>query len=137
MNDDIEPKWEEDAEEQYVIEQPLLDAGWRVLMEEKDIDCSAWVQTLIERFPKRCIDVLGDDPWDLWGLLTDWWSDKEYTNPKTGETDTFEGWAWYYQNEGDGLRERLDDALAEIENLKSQLSTYKDFAELIKKNQPQ
>lgn len=68
--------------------QELKDCAWNVIRENPGIGRTEWIDTMIRQYPLEVVDAFGTNPPEVYHGLTDLW-ETEYTDPDTGECDTF------------------------------------------------
>lgn len=109
----------------YDIMDDLKDAGWNIVRENPGIDCQDWINELMRQYPAEVVDAFGTTPGEVFHELTDLWENGEYTDPDSGEYDTFQGWAEYFATDPDCLQERLEVANKRIKELENELEKAK------------
>ncbi|MDE5850082.1 MAG: hypothetical protein K2H38_08060 [Muribaculaceae bacterium] len=82
--------------------QEVKDAAWNIVRENPGIDRSAWIDTLIRHFPAEVVDAFGVNPPEVYHELSDLW-ETEYTDPETGEWNSFADWSEYFATNPDAL----------------------------------
>lgn len=100
--------------------QELKDCAWNVVRENPGIDRSDWIDTLIRQYPCEVVDAYGTNPPEVYHELSDLW-EMEYTDPETGEWNTFAGWSDYLANDPDSLRDQLARANERIKELETEI----------------
>lgn len=70
----------------------LKTAAWNVLHENPGIDMDEWIDILMRQYPTEVVDAIGSHPAETYASLCEMWQD-EYTDPDTGECNTFWQWA--------------------------------------------
>lgn len=100
--------------------QELKDCAWNVVRENPGIDRSDWIDTLIQQYPCEVVDAYGTNPPEVYHELSDLW-EMEYTDPETGEWNTFAGWSDYLANDPDSLRDQLARANERIKELETEI----------------
>lgn len=88
-------KDEEDAPD---FVEELKDCAWNIVRENPGIDRSEWIDQLIRQYPSEVVDAFGVNPPEVYHELTDLW-EMEYTDPETGEWNSFAGWSEYFVND--------------------------------------
>lgn len=104
--------------------QELRDAAWNIVKENPGIERQDWIDTLIRQYPAEVVDAYGTDPWEVNHSLSDLW-EMEYTDPDTGEWNSFAEWSEYFATDPDALRDQLERANGRIRELETELSTLK------------
>lgn len=117
-------RWYSD-EEYPDFEAELIEAGWNIVHENPGIECQEWINELVRQYPAEVVDALGNNPPEVFRILTDWWECKEYTDPLTGEWNTLQGWSEFYATDVDSLQERLDASNKLIKKLEKELKEAK------------
>lgn len=107
------------------FEVELVEAGWNIIRENPGIECAEWINLLIEQYPLEVVDALGNNPIEVFPMLEDWWEQKDYTDPDTGEWNTLAGWSEYFATDPDALRNQLDVAEERIRELERELEDAK------------
>lgn len=72
--------------------QEIKDAAWNIVRENPGIDREAWIDVLIRQYPTEVVDAFGVNPPEVYQELSDLW-ETEYTDPETGEWNSFAGWS--------------------------------------------
>lgn len=98
----------------------LKDCAWNIVKENPGIDRSEWVDELIRQYPSEVVDAYGTNPWEVYHDLADLW-EMEYTDPHTGEWNSFTGWSEYLATDPDALRDQLDKANMRIKELEAEV----------------
>lgn len=62
-------------------------------------DVSMWIQIMIECYPEEVVATFGNNPFEVYHELTDWWDYKEYEDPRTGINLRYKEWADFFTNE--------------------------------------
>ncbi|MDE6410009.1 MAG: hypothetical protein K2K81_07180 [Muribaculaceae bacterium] len=88
----IDPLLEDEATD---FIQELKDCAWNVVRDNPGIDRSEWIDELIRQYPSEVVDAYGMNPPEVFHSLSDLW-DTEYTDPDTGEWDSFAGWSEHF-----------------------------------------
>lgn len=70
----------------------LKPCAWNVLHENPGIDMDEWIDILMRQYPTEVVDAIGSHPAETYASLCEMWQD-EYTDPETGECNTFWQWA--------------------------------------------
>lgn len=104
--------------------QELRDAAWNIVKENPGIERQDWIDTLIRQYPTEVVDAYGTDPWEVNHSLSDLW-EMEYTDPDTGEWNSFAGWSEYFATDPDSLRDQLERANGRIRELETELAMLK------------
>lgn len=104
--------------------QELRDAAWNIVKENLGIERQDWIDTLIRQYPTEVVDAYGTDPWEVNHSLSDLW-EMEYTDPDTGEWNSFAGWSEYFATDPDSLRDQLERANGRIRELETELAMLK------------
>lgn len=118
-------KAEEEAEDAPNFEAELVEAGWNIVHENPGIECAEWMDLLVQQYPLEVVDALGNNPFVVFPTLEDWWEQKEYTDPETGDWNTLAGWSEYYATNPEYLQLRLDKANERIKTLETELKLCK------------
>lgn len=116
---------EEDTEDTPDFEAELVEAGWNIVHDNPGIECAEWMDLLVQRYPLEVVDALGNNPFVVFPTLEDWWEQKEYTDPETGDWNTLAGWSDYYATDPEYLQFRLDKAEERIKALETELKLCK------------
>ena len=98
----------------------LKDCAWNILRENPGIDRAEWIDTIIRQYPCEVVDAYGTNPPEVYHELSDLW-EMEYTDPDTGEWNTFAGWSDYLANDPDTLRDQLARANERIKELETEI----------------
>lgn len=101
--------------------QELKDCAWNILRDNPGIDRSEWIDTLIRQYPCEVVDAYGTNPPEVYHQLSDLW-ETEYTDPDTGDWNTFAGWTDYFANDPDSLRDQLARANERIKELETEIA---------------
>lgn len=104
--------------------QELKDAAWHIVRENPGIERSEWIDTLIRQYPCEVVDACGTNPPEVFHALSDLW-EMEYTDPATGEWNSFAGWSEYFASDPDALRDQLERANERIRELETELAMLK------------
>lgn len=104
--------------------QELKDAAWNIVRENPGIERSEWIDTLIRQYPCEVVDAYGTNPPEVFHALSDLW-EMEYTDPETGNYDSFAGWSDYLATDPDALQEQLGRAKERIKELETELALLK------------
>lgn len=104
--------------------QELRDAAWNIVKENPGIERQDWIDTLIRQYPTEVVDAYGTDPWEVNHSLSDLW-EMEYSDPDTGEWNSFAGWSEYFATDPDSLRDQLERANGRIRELETELAMLK------------
>lgn len=118
-------KIEEEAEATPDYDAVLVEAGWKIIHENPGIEVEEWISELIRQCPMAVVDVLGNNPMEVFDTLRDWWDYKEYTDPDTGDWNTLAGWSECYATDPEYLQLRLDKANDRIRELETELKLCK------------
>ena len=102
----------------------LKRAAWNIVKENPGLDRSDWINMLIRHYPTEVVDAYGTNPSEVFHALADLW-DMEYTDPDTGEWNSYAGWSEYLATDPDVLRDRLDRANEHIKKLETELRLLK------------
>lgn len=86
---------EEDAPD---FVEELKACAYNIIIENPGIDRSEWIDQLIRQYPSEVVDAFGVNPPEVYHELTDLW-EMEYTDPETGEWNSFAGWSEYFVND--------------------------------------
>lgn len=70
----------------------LKQCAWNVLHENPGMDMDEWIDILMRQYPTEVVDAIGSHPAETYASLCEMWQD-EYTDPETGECNTFWQWA--------------------------------------------
>lgn len=70
----------------------LKQCAWNVLHENPGMDMDEWLEILMRQYPTEVVDAIGSHPAETYASLCELWLD-EYTDPETGECNTFWQWA--------------------------------------------
>lgn len=89
--------YEEDAPDFF---EELKDCAWNIVRENPGIDRSEWIDNLIKQYPTEVVDAFGVNPPEVYHELSDLW-EMEYTDPVTGEWNTFSGWSEYFATDSE------------------------------------
>ena len=108
--------------------QELKDAAWNIVRENPGIDRSEWIDKLIRQYPSEVVDAYGTNPPEVFHALSDLW-EMEYTDPETGNYDSFAGWSEYFATDPDALQEQLARANERIKELETELALLKGKAQ--------
>lgn len=81
-----------DAEDAPDFLQEVKCAAWNIVKENPSIDRDEWIDALIEQYPAEVVDAFGVDSAEVYRKLSDLW-ETEYTDPETGEWNSFAGWS--------------------------------------------
>lgn len=103
----------------------LVEAGWKIIHEHPGIECAEWMDLLVQQYPLEVVDALGNNPFEVFPTLEDWWEQKEYTDPDTGDWNTLAGWSECYATDPEYLQLRLDKANDRIRELETELKLCK------------
>lgn len=112
---------EEDAPD-FVDE--LKDCAWNIVKENPGVDRSEWIEKLIRQYPTEVVDAYGTNPPEVYQELSDLW-EMEYTDPETGDWNSFAGWSEYFANDPEVLRDQLDRANERIRELETEVALLK------------
>lgn len=112
---------EEDAPD---FVEELKTCAYNIVRENPGIDRSEWIDKLISQYPSEVVDAYGINPLEVFHDLADLW-EMEYTDPETGEWNSFAGWSEYLVTDPDVLRDQLDKANARIHELETELALLK------------
>lgn len=82
--------------------QEVKDAAWNIVRENPGIDHSEWIDILIRQYPAEVVDAFGTNPPEVYHELSDLW-EMEYTDPETGEWNSFAGWSEYFASDSDAF----------------------------------
>lgn len=126
LNQENYERWYGDEEAPDFI-QELKDAAWNIVRENPGIDRSEWVDTLIRQYPSEVVDAYGTNPPEVFHALSDLW-EMEYTDPETGNYDSFAGWSDFFATDPEALRDQLVRANERIRELEAELSLLKGNA---------
>lgn len=100
------------------FESELVEAGWNILHENPGMDCQEWINELLRQYPTEVIDALGNNPREVFHILTNWWECKEYEDAGTGECHSIKEWAEYFATDHSvELYDMLAEAKREIRRL--------------------
>ena len=102
----------------------LKRAAWNIVKENPGLDRSDWIDMLIRHYPTEVVDAYGTNPSEVFHALADLW-DMEYTDPDTGEWNSYAGWSEYLATDPDVLRDRLDRANEHIKKLETEVRLLK------------
>lgn len=80
------------------LESELQEAAFEYLLLNPGSEFGDWQQGLISDYPAEVVDVLGNNPPEVYARLTDLW-EQEYTDPKTGLSQKYSEWAMSFANE--------------------------------------
>lgn len=86
---------EEDAPD---FVEELKACAYNIIIENPGIDRSEWIDQLIKQYPSEVVDAYGANPLEVYHDLSDLW-EMEYTDPETGEWNSFAGWSEYFVND--------------------------------------
>lgn len=117
-------EYRENGDEATDFIQELKDCAWNVVRENPGIDRSEWIDELIMQYPSEVVDAYGVNPPEVFHCLSDLW-EMEYTDPDTGEWDSFAGWSEYFATNPEALQERLRQAQERIRELEMELTVLK------------
>ncbi|MBD5278974.1 MAG: hypothetical protein HDS35_00315 [Bacteroides sp.] len=113
----------EEEESPDFVEQ-LKASAFAIVKENPGIDRSEWIDELIRQYPTEVVDAYGTNPREVYHDLSDLW-DMEYTDPETGEWNSFAGWSEYLATDPDALQEQLEQAKERIRVLEAEVSHLK------------
>ena len=82
--------------------QEVKDAAWNIVKENPGIDRTGWIDALIRQYPTEVVDAFGVNPPEVYHELSDLW-ETEYTDPETGEWNSFADWSEYFATNPDAL----------------------------------
>lgn len=97
----------------------LKQCAWNVLHENPGMDMDEWLEILMRQYPTEVVDAIGSHPAETYASLCELWQD-EYTDPETGECNTF--WQWAKKFSSYSAIDRYDKA-AEQETILRHLQT--------------
>lgn len=75
----------------------LKQCAWNVLHENPGTDMDEWIDILMRQYPTEVVDAIGSHPAETYASLCEMWQD-EYTDPETGECNTFWQWAMKFSS---------------------------------------
>ena len=104
--------------------EELKTCAFNIVRENPGIDRSEWIDTLIQHYPTEVVDAFGTNPPEVYHELADLW-EMEYTDPDTGEWNSFAGWSEYLATDPDALQEQLKRAKERIKELETELALLK------------
>ena len=104
--------------------EELKVCAYNIVRENPGIDRSEWIDELIRQYPSEVVDAYGTNPYEVFHDLADLW-EMEYTDPKTGEWNSFSGWSEYLATDPDVLQEQLARAKERIKELERELALLK------------
>ena len=81
--------------------QEVKEAAWNIVRENPGIDRSEWMNMLLRQYPSEVVDAYGTNPREVFHDLSDLW-ELEYTDPDTGDWNSFADWSDYFQNHEEG-----------------------------------
>ena len=113
----------EEEESPDFVEQ-LKASAFAIVKENPGIDRSEWIDELIRQYPTEVVDAYGTNPREVYHDLSDLW-EMEYTDPETGEWNSFAGWSEYLATDPDALQEQLEQAKERIRVLEAEVSHLK------------
>lgn len=99
--------------------EELKACAFAVVWENPGIDRSEWIDALIRHYPTEVVDAYGTNPREVFHDLSDLW-EMEYTDPRTGEWNSFAGWSEYLATDPEALQERLERAEVRIRELENE-----------------
>lgn len=76
----------------------LKRAAFEVLRDNEGCECQDWMDALIGEYGEIVVDAIGEDPYDVNSLLSDYWDSMDYEDPDTGICFTYRDWAEYFIN---------------------------------------
>lgn len=76
----------------------LKRAAFEVLRDNDGCECQDWINALIGEYGEIVVDAIGEDPYDVNSLLSDYWDSMDYEDPDTGICFTYRDWAEYFIN---------------------------------------
>ena len=62
----------------------LKRAAFEVLRDNEGCECQDWMDALIGEYGEIVVDAIGEDPYDVNSLLSDYWDSMDYEDPDTG-----------------------------------------------------
>lgn len=62
------------------------------------MECEGWKEALIENYPEEVVDVLGENPFTVFPVLSNMWECDDYRDPQTGICMTYGEWAEFSSN---------------------------------------
>ena len=104
--------------------EELKACAFNIIRENPGIDRSEWIDELIRQYPTEVVDAYGTNPPEVYHELADLW-EMEYTDPGTGEWNSFAGWSEYFANDPDVLHDQLDRANERIRELETEVALLK------------
>lgn len=78
----------------------LKRAAFEVLRDNEGCECQDWMDALIGEYGEIVVDAIGEDPYDVNSLLSDYWDSMDYEDPDTGICFTYRDWAEYFSSTG-------------------------------------
>ena len=91
--------FEPEEQSVYITDDNIKKYAFDAIYHQGCDEVSTWIQTLIECYPEEVVDILGNNPYEVYHELTDWWEYKEYEDPRTGICLTYNKWAEFFISE--------------------------------------
>ena len=104
--------------------EELKACAYNIVRENPGIDRSDWIDKLIRQYPSEVVDAYGTNPTEVFEELSDLW-EMEYTDPETGEWNSFAGWSEYFATDPEALQEQLERAKERIRELEREVALLK------------
>ena len=127
FDDNLKPWLCQDKEFEDVSSELMSElkmAAWTIVRENPGIDRSEWIDKLIRQYPSEVVDAYGTNPPEVYHELADLW-EMEYTDPETGEWNSFAGWSEYFATDPEALQEQLERAKERIRELEMEVALLK------------
>lgn len=75
------------------MEDDFRKIAFDVLLENPGSDFGDWQDFLINGYGEEVVDEFGDNPFDVFAELEDYWETMDYEDPRTGIFKTYSQWA--------------------------------------------
>jgi hypothetical protein len=102
--------------------QELKRAAFEVLYEHEGCDRQDWIDWIIADHGEELAEVIGDNPYDTYPQLEDYWDSMDYEDPNTGVCLTYRDWAEYFSCwEHKEVYDKLVEANNKLKSIKSMI----------------
>lgn len=110
--------------------EALKEAAFSVLHDHEGCDRQDWIEWIIADHSEELTDAIGNDPYDVYPQLEDYWDSMDYEDPVTGLSFTYRDWAEYFANwEHRKVYDRLNEVCEQLYEANRKLATIKESLE--------